>query len=174
MAAKTQSMTKEAAVSRAPRSKPKQAKVTSIDLDRLIHERTRLAIVSALAANSMLTFTDLKSLLQVSENNAGAAREALAEAAAASGASDTLQAVSGHAYADPWEAPGTRDLTAHVDFATLVRIAEGQGARWLVDGWRLFAHAPLAWLSVVFAYGLIMMLMSAVPVIGTSLSLRAV
>ena len=49
------------------------------------------------------------------------------------------------------------------------RIVEArQGARWLADGWRLFAQAPLAWLSVVFAYGLIMMLMSAVPVIGTA------
>ena len=47
-------------------------------------------------------------------------------------------------------------------------VAARQGARWLADGWRLFAQAPLAWLSVVFAYGLIMMLMSAVPVIGTA------
>jgi hypothetical protein len=30
------------------------------DLDRLIHERIRLGIVSALAANSCLTFNDLK------------------------------------------------------------------------------------------------------------------
>ena len=49
------------------------------------------------------------------------------------------------------------------------RIVEArQGARWLADGWRLFTYAPLGWLSVVFAYGLIMMLMSAVPVIGTA------
>ena len=49
------------------------------------------------------------------------------------------------------------------------RIVEArQGARWLADGWRLFLQAPLGWLSVVFAYGLIMMLMSAVPVIGTA------
>jgi len=47
-------------------------------------------------------------------------------------------------------------------------VAARQGARWLADGWRLFAQAPLGWLSVVFAYGLIMMLMSAVPVIGTA------
>lgn len=42
---------------------------------------------------------------------------------------DTLQAVSGHAYADPWEAPGTRDLTAHVDFSALARIAAAAGTR---------------------------------------------
>ncbi len=35
------------------------------------------------------------------------------------GRGDTLQAVSGHAYADPFEAPGERDLTAHVDFSAL-------------------------------------------------------
>ena len=35
------------------------------------------------------------------------------------GRGDTLQAVSRHAYADPFEAPGERDLTAHVDFAAL-------------------------------------------------------
>ncbi len=41
---------------------------------------------------------------------------------------DTFQAVRGHAYADPLEAPGEADLTAHVDFAALARAAEGQGA----------------------------------------------
>lgn len=38
---------------------------------------------------------------------------------------DTLQAVFRHAYADPFEAPGERDLTAHVDFAALAVAAEG-------------------------------------------------
>ncbi len=32
-------------------------------------------------------------------------------------AGETLQAVRGHAYADPLDAPGEADLTAHVDFA---------------------------------------------------------
>jgi SAM-dependent MidA family methyltransferase len=44
---------------------------------------------------------------------------------------DTLQAVRDHAYANPWEEPGSRDLTAHVDFATLAAAAQGQGcAAW--------------------------------------------
>jgi DNA-binding transcriptional ArsR family regulator len=55
-------------------------KKSSIDLDRLIHERTRLAIVSALAANSLLTFTDLKSLLQVSDGNLSAHARKLEDA----------------------------------------------------------------------------------------------
>jgi len=36
---------------------------------------------------------------------------------------DTLQAVRGHAFSDPLEAPGEADLTAHVDFAALARAA---------------------------------------------------
>jgi NADH dehydrogenase [ubiquinone] 1 alpha subcomplex assembly factor 7 len=45
------------------------------------------------------------------------------------GAGDTLQAVSRHVYADPWQAPGTRDLTAHVDFAALAEAARAEGVR---------------------------------------------
>jgi len=37
--------------------------------DRLIHERTRLAIVSALAVNDSLTFNELKQLLGVTDGN---------------------------------------------------------------------------------------------------------
>jgi len=39
------------------------------DLDRLIHERLRLGIISALAVNDRLGFTDLKSLLNTSDGN---------------------------------------------------------------------------------------------------------
>ncbi|MBA4048144.1 MAG: methyltransferase [Sphingomonas sp.] len=42
---------------------------------------------------------------------------------------DTLQAVRGHAYANPFDAPGEQDLTAHVDFATLGAAAAMAGAR---------------------------------------------
>ncbi len=38
-------------------------------LDRVIHERMRLAIVSALAVNDSLTFTDLKRLLGTTDGN---------------------------------------------------------------------------------------------------------
>ena len=41
------------------------------------------------------------------------------------GRGDTLQAVWRHAYADPFEAPGGRDLTAHVDFSALAAAAQG-------------------------------------------------
>ena len=39
------------------------------EFDRLIHERIRLAIVSALAANDSLTFTELKRLLETTDGN---------------------------------------------------------------------------------------------------------
>jgi SAM-dependent MidA family methyltransferase len=42
---------------------------------------------------------------------------------------DTLQAVSRHAFADSWSAPGARDLTAHVDFESLCHAARDEGAR---------------------------------------------
>lgn len=38
-------------------------------LDRLIHERVRLAIVSALAVHESLTFNELKALLEASDGN---------------------------------------------------------------------------------------------------------
>jgi NADH dehydrogenase [ubiquinone] 1 alpha subcomplex assembly factor 7 len=41
---------------------------------------------------------------------------------------DTLQAVGQHAYADPLNAPGSIDLTAHVDFRALAKAAEAMGA----------------------------------------------
>ncbi|WP_163959615.1 class I SAM-dependent methyltransferase [Sphingomonas insulae] len=40
---------------------------------------------------------------------------------------DTLQAVRGHAFANPFEAPGDTDLSAHVDFTTLAAAAQGAG-----------------------------------------------
>ena len=44
------------------------------------------------------------------------------------GAADTLQAVRGHAPADPLAAPGEVDLTAHVDFAAVTAAARDAGA----------------------------------------------
>lgn len=41
---------------------------------------------------------------------------------------DTLQALKGHDHVNPFEEPGERDLTAHVDFATLGAMAALTGA----------------------------------------------
>lgn len=48
---------------------------------------------------------------------------------------DTLQALRAGAPADPFDAPGTADLTAHVDFAALAEVARAAGAD---------VHGPLA------------------------------
>jgi SAM-dependent MidA family methyltransferase len=52
----------------------------------------------------------------------------------AGGATDTLQAVRGHAPADPLAAPGETDLTAHVDFAAVAAASRAAGAE---------AHGPV-------------------------------
>jgi DNA-binding HxlR family transcriptional regulator len=49
-------------------------------LDRLIYERVRLGIMSALAMNERLTFNELKSLFDVSDGNLSAHARKLEEA----------------------------------------------------------------------------------------------
>jgi DNA-binding transcriptional ArsR family regulator len=52
----------------------------SAQLDGLIHERTRLGIVSALAANERLSFAELKTLLDATDGNVSAHARKLEEA----------------------------------------------------------------------------------------------
>jgi DNA-binding MarR family transcriptional regulator len=66
--------TGKATAPRAIKSEP------ATGLDRLIHERTRLALVSALAANTALTFNDLKGLLEISDGNLSAHARKLEDA----------------------------------------------------------------------------------------------
>jgi DNA-binding MarR family transcriptional regulator len=49
-------------------------------LDRLIHERLRLAILSALTVNESLTFNDLKALLKTTDGNLSVHARKLEEA----------------------------------------------------------------------------------------------
>ncbi len=53
---------------------------SAAELDRLIHERVRLAIVSALAVNESLTFNDLKQLLNTTDGNLSVHARKLEEA----------------------------------------------------------------------------------------------
>jgi DNA-binding HxlR family transcriptional regulator len=48
---------------------PVKANHPAHSLDRLIHERMRLGIISALAANESLTFNDLKNLMHTTDGN---------------------------------------------------------------------------------------------------------
>jgi DNA-binding MarR family transcriptional regulator len=50
------------------------------ELDNLIHERMRLGIVSALAANESLTFSELKELLKTTDGNISVHARKLEEA----------------------------------------------------------------------------------------------
>lgn len=50
------------------------------DFDRLIHEKTRLSIVSALAVNDSLTFNELKAILETSDGNVSVHTRKLEEA----------------------------------------------------------------------------------------------
>ena len=60
---------REAAASGLQDVRGAKAKHPAPGLDRLIHERMRLGIVSALAANESLTFNDLKSLMNTTDGN---------------------------------------------------------------------------------------------------------
>jgi DNA-binding HxlR family transcriptional regulator len=50
-------------------TKGEAEKRSPLELDRLIHERLRLGIISALAVNERLSFNDLKRLLQTTDGN---------------------------------------------------------------------------------------------------------
>ena len=56
------------------------AEPVSANLDRLIHERIRLGIVSALAVNRSLTFNELKALLKTTDGNLSVHARKLEEA----------------------------------------------------------------------------------------------
>jgi DNA-binding MarR family transcriptional regulator len=56
------------------------AEASPLGLDQLIHERLRLGIVSALAVNGSMSFTDLKALLNATDGNLSAHARRLEEA----------------------------------------------------------------------------------------------
>jgi DNA-binding MarR family transcriptional regulator len=63
---------------REARGAKTESRATS--LDRLIHERLRLGIISALAANKSLTFIDLKNLMNTTDGNLSVHARKLEEA----------------------------------------------------------------------------------------------
>ncbi|HET9948055.1 MAG TPA: transcriptional regulator [Longimicrobiales bacterium] len=58
----------------------KASEAGPLELDQLIHERVRLGIVSALAVNGSLTFTDLRDLLGTTDGNLSAHARRLEDA----------------------------------------------------------------------------------------------
>jgi NADH dehydrogenase [ubiquinone] 1 alpha subcomplex assembly factor 7 len=65
---------------------------------------------------------------------------------ARAGLGDTLQSIARHAYADVLEAPGMRDITAHVDFATLAHACRAHAD----------IHGPVAQGQFLNALGIVM------------------
>ncbi len=63
----------------APRGSARKRR-SAVELDRVIHERVRLGIVSALAVNDTLSFNDLKRLLGTSDGNLSVHARRLEEA----------------------------------------------------------------------------------------------
>jgi DNA-binding MarR family transcriptional regulator len=63
-----------------PNALHKAAESVSTELDKLIHERLRLGIISALAANDSMSFSDLKNLLQTTDGNVSVHARKLEEA----------------------------------------------------------------------------------------------
>ena len=64
----------------APSNSGQSLATRTAQLDRLIHDRTRLGIVSALAVNDSLSFSELKKLLQVTDGNLSVHARKLEEA----------------------------------------------------------------------------------------------
>ena len=62
----------------APRRLPVETSIP--DFDRLIHEKTRLAIISALAVNPTLTFNEMKAILKTTDGNVSVHARKLEEA----------------------------------------------------------------------------------------------
>lgn len=64
----------------AEKKSRRRTRASAVDLDRVIHERVRLAIVSALAVNDSLSFNELKTLLDTSDGNLSVHARRLEEA----------------------------------------------------------------------------------------------
>ena len=69
------------AVPRSNARPPSTAEPDPTELDRLIHERLRLGIVSALAVNESLTFSELKTALRTTDGNLSVHARKLEDAA---------------------------------------------------------------------------------------------
>lgn len=67
-------------VQRAVRATTAAPATRAAGLDRLVHDRTRLAIVTALSVNASLSFTELKGITQTTDGNLSVHARKLEEA----------------------------------------------------------------------------------------------
>jgi DNA-binding transcriptional ArsR family regulator len=69
MAAKGNAIRKAALDPASPEPRDASASQKAVQLDQLIHERVRLGIISALATEKSLTFSELKAALELTDGN---------------------------------------------------------------------------------------------------------
>lgn len=110
----------------APATAPARGAIAeSTKLDAVIHERTRLAIVSALSANERLSFVELKSLLNATDGNLSAHARKLEDAGYIAG----TKRFEGRVPRTEYEltADGRDALQRYVEhMEALIRIARGR------------------------------------------------
>lgn len=96
-----------------PAKRSTSAAAAHHELDRIIHERVRLAIVSALAVSPSLTFNDLKKLLRITDGNLSVHARRLEEA----GYLDCLKSFAGRLPRTEYRltAAGRRALARYLD-----------------------------------------------------------
>ena len=95
------------------------------ELDQVIHERLRLAIVSALAVNDSLSFNELKSLLKTSDGNLSVHARKLEDA----GYLICLKGYDGRVPRTEYRlsAAGRKALERYLDhMEALIRVARGE------------------------------------------------
>jgi DNA-binding transcriptional ArsR family regulator len=96
----------------------------AVALNRLVHDRTRLAILSALAVNTLLSFIELKQLLKVTDGNLSVHARKLEEAEYIS----CSKSFSGRVPKTEFrlEPAGRRALEQYLDhMEALIRVARG-------------------------------------------------
>ena len=101
------------------------AEAGALELDRLIHERVRLGIVSSLAVNGRLTFTDLRDLLGITDGNLSAHARRLEEA----GYLECRKSFDGRTQKTEFglTATGRRELEAYLDHMEAIIQATREG-----------------------------------------------
>jgi len=95
--------------------------------DEIVPERLRGAMTGSIIETSPASVAIMRALAQRLDKQGGAAI-IIDYGYMGPTLGDTLQAVKGHEHANPFDAPGDQDLTAHVDFATLGAMAQMSGA----------------------------------------------
>ena len=110
----------------APATPARRArKASPVELDRTIHERVRLAIVSALAGAEALSFNELKALLGASDGNLSVHARRLEEAGFIACEKTVVERVPRTAYR--LTAAGRQALDAYLDHmeALIARVRAG-------------------------------------------------